>query len=153
MMVACADLALYDRGGRLTAVAEIKKRFGTSREWAAQTRRNILAHEASCTADYFLLVTPERLYLWKDAGTEPVRVPPTFEAETQSEFAPYFERAGLDPRHISGHAFELLVSAWLGDVIRSEETAEKFAGARSWLAKSGFHTAVKDGRIEFEATA
>ena len=153
MMVACADLALYDRGGRLTAVAEIKKRFGTSREWAAQTRRNILAHGASCTADYFLLVTPDRLYLWKDAGTDPIRVPPTFEADTQSEFAPYFERAGLDPRHVSGHAFELLVSAWLGDVIRSEETAEKFAGDRSWLAKSGFHTAVKDGRIEFEATA
>ena len=67
--------------------------------------------------------------------------------------APYFERAGLDPRHVSGHAFELLVFAWLGDVIRSEGTAEKFAGDRSWLAKSGFHIAVKDGHIEFEATA
>ena len=152
-MVACADLALYDRGGRLTAVAEIKSRFGTSRKWAAQTRRNILAHGASCNADYFLLVTPDRLYLWKDAGTDPVQIPPTFEADTQSEFAPYFERAGLDPRDISGHAFELLVFAWLGDVIRSEGTAEKCAGDRSWLAKSGFHTAVKDGRIEFEATA
>ena len=153
MMVACADIALYDRGGRLTAVAEIKNRYGTSREWAARTRRNILAHGASCSADYFLLVTPDRLYLWKDAGTDPVRIPPTFEADTQSEFAPYFEKAGLDPRDISGHAFELLVSAWLGDVIRSEGTPEKFGGDRSWLAKSGFHTAVKDGRIKFEATA
>ena len=153
MMGASADLALYDRGGRLTAVADIKNRYGTSREWAAQTRRNILAHGALCNADYFLLVTPDRLYLWKDAGTDPVQVPPTFEADTESEFAPYFERAGLDSRHVSGHAFELLVSAWLGDVIRSEGTAEKFAGDRSWLAKSGFHTAVKDGRIEFEATA
>ena len=153
MMVAYADLALYDRSGRLTAVAEIKNRFGTSREWAAQTRRNILAHGGSCNADFFLLVTPDRLYLWKDAGTAPVRIPPTYEADTQSEFAPYFQRAGLDPRHVSGHAFDLLVAAWLADVTRSEGTAEKFAGDRSWLARSGFHTAIKDGRIEFEAVA
>ena len=153
MMVACADIALYDRGGRLTAVAVITNRYGTSREWAAQTRRNILAHGSSCNVDYFLLVTLDRLYLWKDAGTDPVRIPPTFEAVTHSEFAPYFKKAGLDPRHVSGHAFELLVSAWLGDVIRPEGTPEKFGGDRSWLAKSGFHTAIKDGRIEFEATA
>ena len=152
-MVTCADLALYDCSGRLTAVAEIKNRIGTSREWAAQTRRNILAHGASCNADFFLLVTPDRLYLWKDAGTEPVRVPPTFEADTQSEFASYFQRAGLDPRNVSGHAFELLVAAWLGDVIRSEGPAERFAGSQRWLAKSGFHTAVKNGHVEFDAVA
>ena len=112
MMFPSADLALYDRGGRLTAVAEIKNRHGTSRQWAAQTRRNILAHGSSCNADYFLLVTPDRLYPWKDAGTDPVRIPPTFEADTQSEFAPYFEKAGLDSHHVSGTAFELLVSTW-----------------------------------------
>ena len=87
-MVAYADLALYDRSGRLAAVAEVKSRFGTSREWAAQTRRNILAHGAPSDADFFLLVTPDRLYLWKDAGTDPIGVPPTFEADTQPEFAP-----------------------------------------------------------------
>ena len=152
-MAAVADLALYDRGGRLTAVAEVKNRRGTSREWAALTRRNILAHGASSDADYFLLVTPDRLYLWKDAGTDPVPTPPAFEADTRSEFAPYFERAGLDPCHVSGSTFELLVSAWLGDVIRTEGEGEKFAGGRSWLAESGFHTAVKDGRVEFDATA
>ena len=153
MMFASTGLALYDRGGRLTAVAEIKNRHGTSREWAAQTRRNILARGSSCYADYFLLVTPDRLYPWKDAGTDPVRIPPTFEADTQSEFSPYFEKAGLDPHHVSGNAFELLLSTWSGDVIRSEGAAGKFAGNRNWLARSGFHTAVRDGRVEFEATA
>ena len=152
-MVAYADLALYDRSGRLAAVAEVKNRFGTSREWAAQTRRNILAHGAPSEADFFLLVTPDRLYLWKDAGTDPIRVPPTFEADTQPEFAPYFQRAGLDPHDVSGHAFELLVAAWLGDVIRSEGAVANFAGDRSWLSKSGFHSAVRNGRIEFDAAA
>ena len=148
-----ADLSLYDRSGRLTAVAEIKNKLGTSREWAAQTRRNILAHGGSCSADFFLLVTPDRLYIWKDVGTDPVRIPPTYEADTQPEFAPYFESAGVDPRHVSGHAFELLVAAWLGDITRSVETTKELADDQSWLAKSGFRSAVKDGRIEYEAVA
>ena len=59
----------------------------------------------------------------------------------------------MDLRHVGGHAFELLVSAWLSDIIRSEGTAEELADDRSWLARSGFRTAVKDGRIEYEAVA
>ena len=147
------DLVLYDRSGHLTAVAEIKNKLGTSREWAAQTRRNILAHGESRSADFFLLVTPDRLYLWKGAGADPVRVPPTFEADTQKEFAPYFESAGVDPRHVSGHAFELLVAAWLGDITRSATKTEEITDDRSWLAKSGFRSAIRDGRIEYQAVA
>ena len=112
-MFARTDLALYGRNDRLTAVAEIKNKPGTSREWAARTRRNILAHGGSCGADFFILVTPDRLYLWKDAGTDPVRIPPTYEADAQLEFAPYFESAGVDPHHVGGHAFELLVATLL----------------------------------------
>ena len=148
-----ADFTLYDRDGRLTAVAEIKNKLGTSRDWAAQTRRNILAHSGSCSANFFLLVTPDHLYMWKDAGTEPVDIPPTYEADSQSAFAPYFERAGVEPHQVSGYAFELLVAAWLGDVIRSAETPEAGADDQNWLAASGFRSALQDGRIEYEAVA
>ena len=147
------DLALYDRNDRLTAVAEIKNKLETSREWAARTRRNIFAHGGSCGADFFILVTPDRLYLWKNAGTDPVRIPPTYEDDTQQEFAPYFKSAGVDPQHVGGHAFELLVATWLGDVIRSEGTGDEPVGDRSWLTESGLRAAVKDGRIEYEVAA
>ena len=60
---------------------------------------------------------------------------------------------GWIPRHVSGHAFELLVAAWLGDITRSVETTKELADDQSWLAKSGFRSAVKDGRIEYEAVA
>ena len=154
-MLTRTDLALYDRSGRLTAVAEIKNKLGTSGEWAAQTRRNILARGGPpCHADYFLLVTPDRLYLWKGAGTGPAQVvPPTVEADTRQEFAPYFESAGVDPQQISGHAFELLVAAWLGDITRSVGTTDKLSDDQSWLARSGFRTAIRDGRVEYEAVA
>lgn len=145
-----ADIGVYDRSGQLAVVAEITNRLGTSCDWAAATRRNILAHNGLCRAEYFLLITPDRLYLWKNAGAEPNRVPPTLEAEMQSEFARYFAGAGIDPRQVSGHAFELLVAAWLSDVIRLKGEAEELAENRSWLAESGFFVAVKEGRIEYE---
>ncbi len=43
-MTSPADLTLYNRDGQLIAVAEVKNKQGTSREWAAKLRRNILAH-------------------------------------------------------------------------------------------------------------
>ena len=150
-MLATADLALYDRSGRLTAIAEVKNKLGTSREWAARTRRNLIAHDRAYSADFFLLVTPDRLYVWKGAGIEPIQDPPTYEADTRPGLAPYFESAGVDPRYVSGHAFELLVGAWLSDLIRSAETAGESSNDQDWLAKSGLRTAVKGGHVEYEA--
>lgn len=110
----------------------------------------MLAHGRSYSADFFLLVTPDRLYVWKDVGIEPVQTPPTYEADTLSGFGPYLESSGLDARHLSNGAFELLVSAWLGDVIRPEETAGEHRD-HDWLVKSGFRRALEGGRIEFSA--
>ena len=150
-MPATADLALYDRSGRLTAIAEIKNKRGTSREWAAQTRRNLLAYSRAYGVDFFLMVTPDRLYAWKDAGTEPIPAPPTYEADTRPGLAPYFESAGVDPRYVSGHAFELIVGAWLSDLTRLEELMGEPSDDQNWLAKSGFRSAVKDGHVEYDA--
>lgn len=150
-MSSYADLALYDSNGQLTTIVEVKNKLGTSDEWAAQLRRNILAHGGYCHTAFFLLVTPDRLYLWKNAGTAPTLVPPTYEVDSQPIFAPYFNSADVDSRHVSGHAFELVVAAWLSDLVRSEEKkTEKHANGQSWLVASGFLTAVRDGRIDYE---
>ena len=151
MLFSPIDLALYDRRGRLTAVAEVKRKLGTSAEWAAKTRRNMLAHGGLTHPEFFLLVTVDRLYVWKGAGTDPVPTPPTYEADPTAGFAPYFDRAGIDPQRISPYAFELLVGAWLGDVIRSEDTSEEIGSDQGWLVQSGFLKAVRDGRIEYQS--
>ena len=150
-MSARADLALFDSHGRLTAVVEVKSKMGTSIEWAKFTRRNILARWETDGVGFFLLVTPDRLYMWKDSGTGLGPVPPTHNADTTAEFAPYFKGAGVSPNHISGHAFELVVGAWLGDVMRSARRADESTDAQRILVESGLDTAVRDGRIEYEA--
>ena len=148
-----ADLALYDPGGRLVALAEIKNKRGTSREWAAKTRRNLLALGGFGDAVFFLLVTRDRLYLWKDAGTDPVELSPTHEVDAEAIFAPYFDRAGIDSRNVGGHAFELIVATWLGDVMWSAVSTEEHGDDRDWLERSGFRAAVEGGRIEYDAAA
>ena len=145
------DLALYNGNGRLTVVAEVKNRFGTSPTWAAKTRRNILAHGGQWESDFFLLVTPDRLYVWKDAGIDPIERLPTYEADTGRIFAPYFEDACIDPRQVSGQAFELVVAAWLSDLTRSSDSPKELTCDQGWLDESGFRAAVRDGRIEYEA--
>lgn len=144
-----ADLALYDETGRLAAVVEVKNRSGTSRKWAAQTRRNMLAHGTQGESSFFLLVTPDRFYVWKDAGSKPVETMPMYVANAEQLFAPYFTNAKIDPGHVTGHAFEFLVGAWLSDLTRSGFPAS--TSAWGWLEESGFRTAALNGRVEYEA--
>lgn len=148
-----ADLSLYDSDGRLAALAEIKNRTGTSGKWAAKTRRNLLAHGVGSGSDYFLLITPDRLYAWKDAGTSPGEVWPTFEADIGPTFAPYFSHAGIVPDQVSGQAFELVVAAWLSDVVRCADRRDQDADDRGWLDESGLRAAIQNGRVEHEAVA
>src|ERR1017187_7819118 len=59
------DFVAYDRDGGVLLLAEAKSRHGTSQDWAAGLRRNMLAHGLLPWAKYFLIATPERMYLWK----------------------------------------------------------------------------------------
>ena len=38
------DLIAYDAAGRVVLIGEVKSRLGTSEQWAARFRENILAH-------------------------------------------------------------------------------------------------------------
>lgn len=143
-----ADLSLYDANGHLAAIAEVKNRVGTSGQWAAKTRRNLLAHGLGRGSGFFLLVTRDRLYVWKGAGDEPVEVPPTYEEDATKTFAPYFSSAGVAANQISRAAFELVVAAWLADVTHQRDPARTVQA--DWLDQSGFRKAVQDGRVELE---
>ena len=151
-MFSYADLVLYDRLGRLVAAAEIKNKRGTSADWATQLRRNILAHGEFPPVDFSLVITPDRLYLWKGAGNEPTLIQPAYEADARPIFMPYFDRARLTPAEVSGMAFELIVASWLGDLMRFDGQAQKLASGERWLVESSLLDAIKDGRIEYEVT-
>ena len=152
-MFSRADLALYNRDGQLIAVVEVKNKLGTSAIWAAQLRRNILAHGGFQNAPYFLLMTPDRIYLWKDAGIAPVPTSPTYERAAQDIFSSYFDQSAIEPSEVSGAAFELIVAAWLENLVRAADKPEDLTSEAIWLVESGLLSAIQDGRLEYEVAA
>src|SRR4051812_47002285 len=116
-MAAQPDFVLYDHDGRKVAIVEIKNKRGTTRDWATELRRNLAPYRKLGSAEFFLLITPDRLYLWKGIGDDPALIPPDNEADGMAAFEPYIRRAGLNPEQFSSNAFELIVATWLGELI------------------------------------
>jgi hypothetical protein len=148
------DFVLHSRDRRLTTLVEVKSRPNTSSSWATQLRRNRLAHgNPSRRGDYLLLATPDRIYLWKGASDDPATLNPSFEADARPLFGPYFQRAGVKAEGASPQAFELVVAAWLGDLVRAAEPRENLSAQQPWLVDSGFLDAVVGGQIEYATAA
>ncbi len=151
-MASISDLALFSRDGRLMAVADIRSRRGTSAEWAAQLRRNILAHGDCPDVDFFVIVTLDHVYLWKEAGTEPEEVEPDYEINAEPLFAPYVQGTRVNLAEVRRPVFELIVTSWLGDLLRAESKAAAL-GRGNGLVMSGFVDAIRGGRIEDQLAA
>lgn len=145
-----ADLSLYDPLDRLIAVVEVKKRVLTTASWAREFRRNLLEFSGFSQADYVLLITPDKLYLWGHG--DPPEAEPRFEIDLQPILAPYFEKARLKPSEISGHAFELIVASWLADLSYGAFVADA-PPLPAALRESGFLDAIRSGRLEHEIAA
>ena len=139
------DFVGYDGAGRLKVVVEAKRRSQTSGAWAAQFRRNLLAHGSALPGDLFAIVAPDKIYTWR-AGA-PTDARPDAEIDARPILAPYFERAKTAPDHIDATAFELLVAWWLEDVARQAEPIS------DELKRSGLPEALAGGRIAREVAA
>lgn len=147
-----ADFALSNRGRRLIALVEAKNKWGTTPDWAAQYRRNLVSHGGEdWSAEFFIFATPDRLYVWKEAADADL-IPPTYVVNARPIFGPYYESAGRAPETAGGHAFELVVLSWLSDLTRLTET-EAAASGQSWLVDSGLLARVQDGWVSIPDAA
>ncbi len=148
------DFVLHSRDRRLTTLVEVRSKTNTSSSWATQFRRNRLAHgNPSPRGDFFLLATPDRLYLWKGADLGAARFEPSFEADARPLFAPYFQGTSVSAATASSEAFELIVASWLADLVREAEPRARLVAERPWLVESGLLDAVAGGEIEYATAA
>jgi hypothetical protein len=148
-----ADLVAYDPEGRIVLVAEVKSRTNTSRDWATRMRRNVLAHGLVPSSRFFLLALPDKLYLWKDVGTAPEMVEPTYEIDATPFFRPYYEKAKIAPDELSGQSFELIVISWLNVLIWSGVSEDVPEAQRRSIEDSGLLDALKGGSIAVPVAA
>lgn len=147
------DLSVYNGNGQLALAVEVKRKTNVSPEWAARLRRNILAHGTFPKAPYFLIVFPDKFYLWTDAEAHLDQSEPTYTIDARPILQPYFGRAGVTADQISGQSLELIVASWLGEIIHSEKLPENVDASQHWLIDSGLYTALAGGKFEHEAAA
>lgn len=146
------DLSFDNPDGQLTLVVEVKNKTNVSPEWVAKLRRNILAHGSLPNAPYFLIVFPDKFYLWID-GDHVEESEPAYIIDAHSILQPYFERAGVTASQISGQSLELIVAAWLGEIIYSPPPPENIDDSQRWVIDSGLYAALTGGKFEHEAVA
>jgi hypothetical protein len=142
------DLSLDNRNGQLALAVEVKRKTNVSPEWAAKLRQNILAHGTFPKAPYFLMVFPDKFYLWSNAEADQLQSEPTYTIDASPILQPYFERAGVTVDQIGGASLELVITSWLGEVIHSDQLPENVDASQQWLIESGLYAALAGGTFE-----
>jgi hypothetical protein len=143
------DFVAYDRDGGIVLLAEAKSRRGTSEDWAAGLRRNMLSRGLLPPSKFFLIATPERIYVWKQGHPGQTAAPPEFTIDATKVLQPYFQRLNQDPSKIGPQAFELLVLTWLTDVAGAAEGGAAGDPSLAWL--SDLAASLREARIEMNA--
>ena len=141
------DLAVSDRFQRLTLAVEVKKKFGATEKWAAETRRNLVVHGYYPITPYFLLVTPEKFFLWTRENNNLEETLPNFVADAQEQLKPYLDELGFNLDEIDSYIFEQVVSLWLKyNVLYPKENN----GKPEWLENSGLANDILYGNLLLE---
>lgn len=108
------DFAVYDATGKLAAIVEVKRRFGTDESWARQWHALLSEREGRLADTAVWLITPERFYVWPPS-VEPTAAPErTLDAAKFLE--PYFSRLQISKTAVDSHVFEGIVGLWLRDM-------------------------------------
>lgn len=142
------DLAVYDRFQRLILTVEAKKKIGTSEKWAARARRNLIVHGFYPLAPYFLLVTPEKFFLWTKERNNFEETLPNFTEDAKEQLKPHLDELGFNLREIDEYVFEQVIAHWLKyEVMYPVKSVTK----PRWLVESGLADKIFRGNLSLEA--
>ena len=135
------DFVGYNKRGEIVLLAEAKSRAGTPDTWASQLRRNILAHGELPQARFFLIATPDRIYIWKQEGPDDAEAPPSAIVDAQVALGSYFENLGRAGSQMGPQEFEFLIQSWLTDLAgsSSEDASGSFFALAVGVGVSRIH--------------
>lgn len=136
-----------DRGIQL--VVEARNAVAPTPEWALRFLRNLFVHAAIPRSEYFLLALRDHLYLWRRPDPDEQR-PADFEGDTAVVLAPYLRAIPNRLETMSERGFELLVYAWLADLVAGVEPEP---GAAKWLEDSGLLDSIRNGTVKAQMAA
>jgi hypothetical protein len=147
-MVPYADIVIRNSDGNAVAAVEVKNSANLSRDVAIDLRRTLLENGYVPVAPYFLILSQDSGFLWKDVGSAALDAPPTHEFSMRPVMQRYLSRIDTKER-LSGSVLELLVLHWLNEIAlnghRPTDEPERL------LAASGFLDSLHNATILVEA--
>jgi hypothetical protein len=109
------DCIAYNESGLPLVLAEAKNKMGTTPEWAAGLRRNILYHRQLPEAKYFLVITPEHMFLWVGQAGIGSNDLPQHVMDARVALRSHLKNLTLEPGYVGAEAFQMVAGAWLRD--------------------------------------
>jgi hypothetical protein len=144
------DITVYDKNQQLVLGVEIKSIPPKSAQWVSEFSHTLLSHNLGQLPRFLLLVLPDTLYLWQTSQTTSrPDIELIQQSATEQLFHPYLERLSVRLDRLSHASLELMVVAWLDDVMHTP-TAE-VAPTQRWVVTSGLQQAIAGGFIAQEA--
>lgn len=143
-----ADVTVRAPDGRVLAVVEVKNRVGLTRDIATPFRRNIIAHSNLGAAPYFLLVSQDEGYLWRQRPDLETSAPPDAAFDMASVVTRYLG-AQTPGSRLQGIQLQAVVYRWLIDLADDRVSTE--AQAIASLSATGFIDAIRGATVELEA--
>ena len=141
------DILITDRDGNPIAAVEVKNRDRLSPEVARVLRRNLAVHGYAPPTPFFLLLSQDVGYLWKNVTPQHIDVPPDYQFSLDNVISRYLK--SQPKRRLSGEELELVILQWLIEV--TLEHLEPYEEPDSTLVSAGFDNAVRGGRVIAEA--
>lgn len=138
-----SDILVTGASGDPLLAVEVKARRGVSGDWAAQLRRNLNAHGSTMRPRFFVIVTSDESYLWRESEHDPVSV------VRPDAVAATADLLGSDVTGVEGRALELRTSSWLHGLTLSGASAVH-PKAHPFVIDTGLADALKGAAVDFQ---
>jgi len=146
-----SDMIIYGPNGQINLLIQVKNKRGTSHDWAAQVRKNILANKGLPETDLFLLALPDHFYLWKNSEKLSPEIYPTHAIDPIPLLRPYYEKIGIAPEKLGTNSFELIIFSLINELKMAKKVSSDIPKeTQNWLLESGIFNAINTGRISFD---
>jgi hypothetical protein len=152
-MLKVADIAVYSPDHQLQLVVEVKGKTDATPQWAAQIRRNLLAHSIIPPVPFFLLASRDHFYLWRNGAPALDPKLPDYVVDSRDVIAPYINNTPISLDRIGDSSLQLIITSWLNLLTNSSLSRETVGANERWLFDSGLYDAIRNGSVEPQSSS
>ena len=141
-----ADILIRDAEGYPIAVVEVKNLPNLTRNAATELRHNLIEYGIPARVPYFLLLSQDIGFLWKNGTHVTSDSPPDYEFPMDGVITRYLKETS--ERRLYESILSLIIFQWLNDLINNPGNEEN--EPEKTLALAGFNQALKNAVVLIE---